>query len=70
MKPVTLVSTVVARNSAVALSSFLSFSMPSSTAMPLAMPMRLITTCTTVKVTNDIPSIIARLQSTRCQAGA
>ena len=36
--------------------------------MPLAMPMRLITTCTIVKVTNDIPSIIARLQSTRCQA--
>ena len=61
MKPVTLVSTVVARNTAVAPSSLLSFSMPSSTTMPVAMPMRLITTCTIVKVTNDIPKIIARL---------
>ena len=61
--PLTLVSTVVARKSAVQPGSLRAHSMPTRAMIPVAIPMRLITTCTTVNVASDMPRIMTRLLS-------
>src|SRR5258708_23502979 len=59
-KPVTLVSTVVARKSAVAQPpDCLPPSQPSATTMPERIPTRLMMTCTVLKVDVDDPRILA-----------
>src|SRR5450755_1198019 len=58
--PVTLVSTVVARNSAVQPSSLFAPIMPNRTMNPEAIPTRLKTTWANVKVSSDIPSTMTR----------
>src|SRR5262249_2207917 len=63
MNPVTLVSTVVARKTAVHLGSRLEPNIATSTTMPAAMPIRLKIVCTTVNVGSDIPRSIADLLS-------
>jgi hypothetical protein len=59
-KPVTLVSTVVNRKSAVQLLSRLDESSPSRTINPDPMPTRLMITCTVVNVERDLPNIMGR----------
>src|ERR1700690_1997818 len=54
--PVTLVSTVVLRNTAVIPSSLFAESRPNATMSPERIPIRLIATCTNVKV--DIPEVM------------
>ena len=56
--PVSVVSTVVARKMQVQPTSRFPRSMPASTTRPVAMPMRLMITCTRVKVAIDNPKII------------
>ena len=58
MKPVTLVSTVVARKISVRPPRWRPPSMPNSTMIPLAIPIRLMTTCSVVKLDMDIPRIM------------
>src|SRR6476660_8439477 len=58
-KPVTLVSTVVIRKTAVHPSSRLPVSMPHTTIRPVPMPIRLSATCTNVKVWIVIPRTMA-----------
>src|SRR5258708_35865084 len=63
-KPVTLVSTVVARKSAVAQPpDCRPPSQPSATTMPERIPTRLMMTCTVVKVDVDNPRIMAHAPS-------
>ena len=59
-KPVTLVKTVVVRNTAVHPASLFPRSMPSRTTKPEKMPIRLMIVCTVVKVENDMPKIMPR----------
>lgn len=58
MKPVTLVSTVVERNSVVHFSTCFPASIPYTNTRPAAIPMRLRAVCTMVKVANDMPNIM------------
>src|SRR5438067_337383 len=71
--PVTLVSTVVARNSAVQPGSLLTLNMPNSTTMPDTIAIKLMITCTAVNVAIDILRIITRLlyivPSSGCSTG-
>ena len=54
-KPVTLVAVVAARKRAVETADgFLAATRPPKTTKPVAMPIRLKTTCTDVKVDNDM----------------
>jgi hypothetical protein len=58
---VTLVSTVVRRKNAVPPSRRFPLSIPNMTIRPEAMPARQISTCTRVKVDNDMPRIMESL---------
>src|SRR5690349_541820 len=58
MKPVTLVRTVVARNSAVQLAGAFAFSIAPSTITPDAIPTRLMMTCSVVNAAMDMPMIM------------
>ena len=60
-KPVTLVSTVVTRNTAVSTGKRLPPSMPSATTRPATIPIRLNTTCKVVKADSDNPSIMSSI---------
>src|SRR5580704_4418967 len=62
-KPVTLVSTVVNRNSAVQPLGRLAESIPNTTMSPDPMPTRLMMTCTVVNVERDMPSIMLKVLS-------
>src|SRR5579862_7529611 len=57
MKPLTLVNTVINRNSAVKPPSLLDENMPNMTMSPDTMPNKLMITWTVVKVESDMPSI-------------
>ena len=59
-KPVALVRIVNSRNIAVSPGIRLEPSMPNMTIMPATIPIRLMTTCTVVKVDRLIPKIMAR----------
>src|SRR3954470_24121461 len=68
-KPVRLVSTVVARKSAVQASDLFAFNRPNKTTKPDTIPIRLITTCTSVNVGVDRPKIMTcppRMRRTLC----
>ena len=58
MNPVTLVSTVVSRNSAVQTGRDLPAIIPMTTTKPVTIAMRLIATCNSVKVSSDMPRIM------------
>src|SRR5581483_5603631 len=66
--PVTLVRTVVARKAAVQAGGRLPRSIAASTTSPVTMPMRLMTTWTSVNVATDMPHIM--LPSCRIAPGA
>src|SRR5262245_37273618 len=59
--PVTLVRIVVTRNTAVQPGSRCARSIPARTTSPVTMPIRLMTTCTSVKVASDMPRIMVKL---------
>lgn len=61
--PVTLVKTVVNRKSAVQPFIRLAESSPARTMSPDKIPIRLMITCTAVKVERDMPSIMTRVLS-------
>ena len=56
-KPVTLVSTVVTRNTAVQVGIRSDLNSPYSTTKPVTIATRLIATCTMVNTASDIPKI-------------
>src|SRR5580704_18841734 len=57
MNPVTLVSTVVVKNSAVRASSSFPPNKPNTTTNPERIPIRLMSTCTRVNVSRDRPKV-------------